>query len=299
MTLGRTCFGLTRSTSLIVLILSPRPSVRRSTDPYAHTELRGLTSSHTHPSAALNPSSAGSSSPSSSGTIYPTYVLPASITTIHPQLRDLLVCPKERGRLYYVQGKGITELRVDLEGEREYGEQVREGKAVVGEWAPKVSSLPVSRWSFSFGQGGSKRKFNADPQYQPFFWSVADVQGLLEPPLHAQLLDDIFHPPRLRWSEWGVALDYPSSRHLRSEQQLLFLSLLSYSDARQACSSHEEIEGRFGIGLEHDHDPTEHVDQQLVPALARLSRQHAVAYQTVFPFWISRERDWGSTRIWI
>jgi uncharacterized protein YbaR (Trm112 family) len=139
MTLGRTRFGLTRSTSLVVLVLSPRPSVRRSTDPYAHTELRGLISPHTHPSAALNSFSAGPSSPSSSGTIYPTYVLPASITTIHPQLRDLLVCPKERGRLYYVQGKGITELRVDLEGEREYGEQVREGKAVVGEWAPKVS----------------------------------------------------------------------------------------------------------------------------------------------------------------
>jgi len=138
-TLGRTRFGLTRSTSLVVLILSPRSSVRRSTDPYAHTELRGLISPHTHPSAALNSSSAGSSSPISSGTIYPTYVLPASITTIHPQLRDLLVCPKERGRLYYVQGKGITELRVETEGEREYGEQVREGKAVVGEWAPKVS----------------------------------------------------------------------------------------------------------------------------------------------------------------
>ena len=41
--------------------------------------------------------------------------------------------------MYYVQGRGITRMTVDLEGEGEYAEAVRQGKAVVGEWNPKVS----------------------------------------------------------------------------------------------------------------------------------------------------------------
>ena len=34
-------------------------------------------------------------------------------------------------------------MTVDLEGEGEYAEAVRQGKAVVGEWNPKVSPPPA------------------------------------------------------------------------------------------------------------------------------------------------------------
>ena len=95
----------------------------RDTDPYAHTELRDLVSSQPHPSSSSSPHP----------TLNPTWVLPASITTIHPQLRDLIVCPRERGRVYYVQGKGVTEMVVDSAGERDGTNNVAGGG-----WNPKV-----------------------------------------------------------------------------------------------------------------------------------------------------------------
>lgn len=44
----------------------------------------------------------------------PSFVVPASVTVIHPQLRDLVSCPKERGVLYHVKGSSIVELTVDV-----------------------------------------------------------------------------------------------------------------------------------------------------------------------------------------
>lgn len=83
--------------------------------------------------------------------ILPTTVIPAKITTIHPQLRDLLVCGGDRGRLYYVQGKGITELSVDYSEERAYEEALLSGKGVVGEFSPKVCALlPVLIWHHQY-----------------------------------------------------------------------------------------------------------------------------------------------------
>ncbi|KAJ9114617.1 hypothetical protein QFC22_005490 [Naganishia vaughanmartiniae] len=44
----------------------------------------------------------------------PSFVVPASVTVIHPQLRDLVSCPKERGVIYHVKGSSIVELTVDV-----------------------------------------------------------------------------------------------------------------------------------------------------------------------------------------
>ncbi len=47
------------------------------------------------------------------------------ITTIHPQLRDLIVCPQVCGKVYYVKQRGVMEIVMDDGGGRKM-----EGKVV-------------------------------------------------------------------------------------------------------------------------------------------------------------------------
>ncbi len=58
----------------------------------------------------------------------PRTVVDASITTIHPQLRDLIVCPQVAGRVYHVKARGVVEVVLDgLGGAGEVG-QARSGE---------------------------------------------------------------------------------------------------------------------------------------------------------------------------
>jgi hypothetical protein len=79
----------------------------------------------------------------------PSFVVPASVTVIHPQLRDLISCPKERGVIYHVKGPSIVELTVDVNDyPDESGDEERqdEGKRAGSRpsrnketWCPSVS----------------------------------------------------------------------------------------------------------------------------------------------------------------
>jgi hypothetical protein len=81
----------------------------------------------------------------------PSFVVPASVTVVHPQLRDLISCPKERGVLYHVKGTSIVELTVDVHSEEGDGNDPREDNKRSGSgirspisrewWCPSVRLL--------------------------------------------------------------------------------------------------------------------------------------------------------------
>ena len=82
----------------------------------------------------------------------PTFVVPAAVTVVHPQLRDLISCPKERGVLYHVKGTSIVELTIDVhsdegdDDDRGYDDNKRSGSGSRSPmsrewWCPSVRLL--------------------------------------------------------------------------------------------------------------------------------------------------------------
>jgi hypothetical protein len=70
----------------------------------------------------------------------PSFVVPASVTVVHPQLRDLISCPRERGVVYHVKGSSIVQLTVDVRSEEREDEDGKSRQATGREWwCPSVS----------------------------------------------------------------------------------------------------------------------------------------------------------------
>lgn len=64
--------------------------------------------------------------------IRPSWVVPCAVTTVHPQLRDLVACPRGRGELFVVEGKGVKRVVVDVAARtssRAYARGGRDGES--------------------------------------------------------------------------------------------------------------------------------------------------------------------------
>jgi hypothetical protein len=76
-------------------------------------------------------------------------VLDAQITTIHPQLRDLIVCPQIAGKIYHVKAQGVVEMTMEgvMTGGRGADGGSRNGpdRAKVGLWPPITRLDPLPR----------------------------------------------------------------------------------------------------------------------------------------------------------
>lgn len=109
------------------------------------------------------------------------------MTVVHPQLRDLISCPRERGVLYHVKGSSIVQLTVDVHSQGHgHGDEDGEGQDDGKRLFPSSQAISREWWCPSVSRGHA---VPVSGDLSSCFVRVVPIAAGLVVGVHPELLD--------------------------------------------------------------------------------------------------------------